>query len=210
MKVCEFCGKEFVTKKLNVLGTTRIIEVANCNCFEEKLKEDEQKKVIELKKAQIDKIFDNSMMTPLFRKKKFENVEMNEIIKRCKNYAENFSKETTKGISFIGSVGTGKTTGLACLCNELMQKGHPCIFTTFSELLNKFSNYSYNHVGDITPLLDDLCKCDLVVLDDMFRQSETDKRREIAFLIMFNGVYNLCVKNASIFKNNLFAKTCIQ
>lgn len=132
----------------------------------------------------MEKIFNNSMMTPFFRKKRFENVSENEIIKKCSIYAENFNKEVTKGISFIGDVGTGKTTGLACICNELMEKGYPCLFTTFSELLNKFSDYSYNNAGNITPLLDDLCKCDFIVLDDIGRETYTDKRKEFAFMII--------------------------
>ena len=205
MKKCQFCGKDYIEKELNVFGMKRKIEIATCNCYDEYLKQQENKRVIELKKARIQKIFDNSMMTPLFRKKKFENVEMTDIVKKCKKYADNFSTEKTKGISFIGNVGTGKTTGLACLCNELMEKGHPCIFTTFSELLNKFSNYSYNHAGDITPLLDDLCRCDLIVLDDMFRQTETEKRREIAFLIidrLMNYEIPLCyTANFETYKN---------
>ena len=87
------------------------------------------------------------MMTPFFQKKKFENVKESSLIIKCKKFANDFNKNVTKGISFVGDVGTGKTTALACLCNYLLENGYSCLFTTFSELLNKISEYSYNHAG---------------------------------------------------------------
>lgn len=184
MNRCEFCGKEFIKKEFEFLGMKKIIEVAQCNCFEEHEQAEKIKKISEMRKAKIEKIFDNSMMTPFFRKKRFENVSENEIIKKCRIYAENFSKKVSTGISFIGDVGTGKTTGLACICNELMERGYLCLFITFSELLNKFSDYAYNNAGNITPLLNDLCKFNLIIFDDMFRHIETEKKREYSFLII--------------------------
>ena len=84
----------------------------------------------------------------------------------------------------VGKVGTGKTTLLAAICNELMEKGYSCLFTTFSSLLDKFSRYSYENAGDITPLVNWLVSFDFVVLDDLGRETYTDKRKETAFRII--------------------------
>lgn len=184
MKKCEICGKEYKTHTFNIKGIISTLEFAQCDCLEEIEEEKKQKHITELKKAKLEKIFNNSMMTPFFRKKTFNNMDNNKIIDLCKNYANNYTKNIIKGLSFIGDVGTGKTTGLACLCNELMTRGYSCLFITFSELLNKFSDYAYNNAGNITPLLNNLCKFNLIVFDDMFRQIETEKKQEYTFLII--------------------------
>ena len=183
---CKFCGKDYVEKELKVCDSIKVIKVAQCNCIDEQEAIERQQKIIELKKEKIKKLISNSMMTPFFQKKKFENVTESKIINECKNYAETFktAKNITKGISFIGDVGTGKTTALACLCNDLIENGYSCIFTTFSELLNKISDYSYNHAGNINTMLDNICKCDLVCIDDIGRETYTDRRKEFAFMVI--------------------------
>ena len=204
--------------------------IPNCTCLrdlqekgDQRIKEEQQRREEELKrqeeqrqirleeekkeaeKRRIEQIFNNSMMTPFFRKKKFENLEMTDNLKFCKEYADNFNKETSQGLQFIGAIGTGKTTALACICNQLMEREHPCLFTTFSALLNKFSNYSYEHAGDILPLLEDLTKFEFVVLDDLGRETYTDKRKEFAFMII-DHLMNYEVVTAITANPNIISK----
>lgn len=189
-KKCYICGKPY--KPIPPLpalqkifpNENHIIYAPSCSCMFEEEKQAEREKQEAIRKQRIEQIFNNSMMTPFFREKRFENLEMTDNLKFCKEYADSFNKETSQGLQFIGDIGTGKTTALACICNQLMDEGHPCLFTTFSALLNKFSNYSYEHASDIFPLLNDLTNCDFVVLDDLGRENYTDKRKELAFTII--------------------------
>lgn len=182
---CKFCGKEYTEIELSICGQKKIQEVPACNCIEEQEEKERQQKIIEIKKERVKKLRSQSMMSPFFQRKRFENVKETHTVKICKNYLAQFKTEKQiKGISFIGDIGTGKTTALACLCNDLLDNGYSCLFTTFSELLNKISEFSYNNAGNINPLLDDLCKCDLIFLDDLGRETYTDRRKEFAFMVI--------------------------
>lgn len=207
---CYVCGKPYRPLPLPALekifpNETHIVYVPSCSCMFEIEKQAEQTRIEATRKARVEKIFNNSMMTPFFREKRFENLDMTENLKFCKEYADNFNPNGSKGLQFIGDIGTGKTTALACICNQLMDEGYPCLFTTFSALLNKFANYSYEHAGDIVPLLNDLTNCDFVVLDDLGRENYTDKRKELAFAII-DHLLNYKITVAITANPNIIAK----
>lgn len=197
---CKHCGKPYkhilITSKNAIIPITdKVFDEPDCNCNEliaqKKLEEEMQKKEQELKNIQAElqeekqkRLFTNSMMTPLFKDKKFENLNKTDAVIKCMQYAQQFNKDTSKGIQMIGNVGTGKTTLLASICNYLLEKGQPCLFTTFSNLLDELSSYSFQNAGDITGKLNDLTRFDFVVLDDIGRENYTDKRKETAFRVI--------------------------
>jgi len=186
MRVCEHCGKEYVWFDSQVANIKIHTQVAACNCQEEIEKKKEAARIAAAKKERLAKLFDNSMMTPFFLEKKFSCLKETEHFAVCKKYAEEFNPKTSKGISMIGNIGTGKTTLLAAVCNDLIAKNYACLFTTFSALIDRFSKYSYENAGEIAPLLQWLTSFDFVVLDDIGRETYTDKRKEIAFRIVDN------------------------
>lgn len=196
MKKCPHCGKPFVW--FNRDGKFKIhLQVPDCDCID---KIEQQKRHAEAKRLQkknLAKRFENSMMTPLFKEKVFENLDSSkEFFSFCFNYAKKFHPKTSKGIRMIGGIGTGKTTLLAAISNELITQGYNCLFTTFAALLDKFTKHSYDNAGDITELLMWLTKFDFVVLDDIGREAYKDKRNEIAFRIidtLLNYKVVLCV-----------------
>lgn len=201
-KVCPYCGKPWKYSEVALIfrpGTKQSVEYPDCDCEERILKEQEALKHKQIKeyqvkkqeewrkeqlKAEHNKRFENSMITPLFREKTFDILNQTSEVKQCLEYAKNFNSSTSKGIQMIGKVGTGKTTLLAAICNELMEEGYACLFTTLSALLDKFSKYSYDNAGDISGLLNWLTAYDFVVLDDIGREAYTDKRKETSFRII--------------------------
>lgn len=188
LPTCPYCGKSYkwFIRDLFLGGDKRTLKVPvpDCKCQELREREAERQRILRHKSERLAKLFSNSMITPLFKEKTFDNLKQTIELMKCKEYAKLFDPKTSEGISMIGAVGTGKTTLLAAICNELMTKGYSCLFTTFSDLLDKFSEYSYEHAGNIRPLLDWLTSFDFVVLDDIGRESYTDKRKETAFRII--------------------------
>lgn len=191
LKVCEFCGKPYKFQEINVLGNTRMLQFAQCTCIQDREAEKEAKRQAEIKKEKLKTLFNNSMITPLFRKKTFEFLEAHakeygniSDVNKAKKYYFEFDPANSTGMLMIGRPGTGKTTLQAAICNALMQNGYACLFVTLSSLLDKFSSYSYEHAGDINALLVWLCQFDYIVLDDLGRESYTDKRKEVAFRII--------------------------
>lgn len=193
---CEKCGKPYqMFKKVIFEGTAqeKIIKmpIPTCNCLE---LEEERKKAAEEaehKKAVLARKFENSLITPFFQKKTFESLQgraaefgNEKELKQLQKYAAEFKNGYHRGVFLIGKPGTGKTSMLAAVCNNLIKRGYNCLFITLSALMEKFTKYSYDNNGDIQPLLMWLVKYDFVVIDDIGRENYTDRRKEIAFRII--------------------------
>lgn len=193
---CKYCGKEYKKIEYKLFEgkpEEKILRVQApaCNCL--KLQEEREKANIEAKekKEKLDKLFENSLITPYFKKKTFENLQTKaeeygneKELKKLLQYAQNFKKGEMPGIFLTGKPGVGKTSMLAAVSNELIQRGFNVLFVTFSALMERFLKFSAEHNGDIYPLLMWLVKFDFVVIDDIGRENYTDRRKEIAYRII--------------------------
>lgn len=197
MQACPYCGKPYIWYKKELFSGAQKrvlkVQVPDCKCIDER--ENEQEYQIKMQKLaeKQTRLFENSLMTPLFKEKTFEYLLKKEnlqkynnalTIQKCQEYARQFNSKESYGIQMIGNLGTAKTTLLAAICNELMRKNYSCLFTTLSNLIDKFASYSYEHAGNITPLLNWLTTYDFVVLDDIGRETYSDKRKELVFRIV--------------------------
>lgn len=102
----------------------------------------------------------------------------NERISNMANrYVENFDemKRQGKGLLLYGTVGTGKTFISACIANALIEKGHPCLVTNFARLTNTISGM-YEGKQEY---IDGLDKFDLIVIDDLASERDTEFMGEI-------------------------------
>lgn len=84
-------------------------------------------------------------------------------------------RERGKGLLFFGTVGTGKTFHAACIANALIDKGYPCLVTNFARLVNTLQGM---YEGK-QQYIDSLNKFDLLVLDDLAAERDTDYMNEI-------------------------------
>lgn len=197
IEICKYCGKsyKFIEHKL-FAGTDKErimrMQVPTCNCIEENERRQKEAAEAKQKKEILAKKFENSLITPYFQKKTFENLKakaeqygnMAEL-KKLQEYAQRFKKgQKSNGVYLLGNPGTGKTSMIAAVCNDLLERGFNCLFITFSALMERFTKYSYENNGDIFPLLMWLVKFDFIVLDDIGRENYTDRRKEIAYRII--------------------------
>ena len=194
---CKYCGKPYKFAEHKIFTGTdkeRIMrmQVPTCICIEENERRQKEAAEAKQKKEILARKFENSLITPYFQKKTFENLKANadqygnkEELNQLQKYAQNFKKDQKgNGIYLIGKPGTGKTSMIAAVCNNLLGRGFNCLFITFSALMEKFTKYSYDNNGDIFPLLMWLVKFDFIVLDDLGRENYTDRRKEIAYRII--------------------------
>lgn len=198
-RCCPICGKPYILKvfcegakgafaaflqrKYGTVGA--LLYVSNCSCEREEYEREQRKIEFQQRQEALNKRFENSLMSPFFQTKRFEILNDCEHKSFCQDYANDFNPKTSLGIQMIGDVGTGKTTLLAAICNELIRKGYSCLFMTFSSLIENVLVYSSEHSGDISERLNWLKSFDFVVLDDIGRESyNTERRNEIAFRII--------------------------
>ena len=98
------------------------------------------------------------------------------------NYADNFEMmlQRGKGLLLYGPVGTGKSYHAACIVNALIDKGYPCLMTNFSRLVNTIQGM----YDGKQKYIDGLNKFDLLVIDDLSAERDTEYMNEIVFNII--------------------------
>ena len=89
---------------------------------------------------------------------------------QAREYAENFQSmwEAGTGMILDGTVGTGKTFYAACIANAVAEQGLSFSFMRFSDILQRMTDWS-----NPRDMIRDICKKQLVVLDDFGSERET-------------------------------------
>lgn len=93
------------------------------------------------------------------------------------NYVDKFEKMRTdgKGLLLYGKVGTGKTFASACVANALIDKGYPCLMTSFARLRNTLQGMFDGRQAYI----DGLNRFDLIIIDDLGSEADTEFMGEV-------------------------------
>ena len=138
---------------------------------------------------------------------KMSNIEINstraKIIKWINKFYDDFkSDKQTKGLYLSGSFGSGKTYILSALLNELSKLNYSCIIVYYPELLRSIKE-SFNS-DDYNERINEIKKCDLLLLDDIGAETTTSwNRDEILGTIL---QYRMDNKKDTFFTSNLNLK----
>ena len=146
-----------------------------CKCQKSKQQELEKQRQAALAFEKIKSLKELSLLGRRYANSSFENLDMNrpqsfvKAVNRCKAYCNNWKivKSQGYGMYIFGSVGTGKTELVACICNQLIQNLVPVIITNFLEISKKLRESYNREIETENQIIDKLAKIDLLVLDDI-------------------------------------------
>lgn len=155
-----------------------------CKCAQEKAKAEKatlekQNGLLRIKKLRNMGFQDEEMKNWNFENDDQPNSKHSKIAKR---YVSNFPKmlEKNKGLLFFGNVGSGKTYLAACIANALIDKRYPCLVTNFSRIINTIGGTYENK----QKYIDGLNKFDLLVIDDLASERDTEYMNEIIYSVI--------------------------
>ena len=173
-----YCGRCRTPKqcRIEIFGEVRT-PMCLCKCEAEKRERQEEEnkrneRIIETYELKKMGFPDAEMQKWTFDKDDGGNER---VIKIAKNYVNNFAemKRRGKGLLFYGPVGTGKTFAGACIANALIYWGVPCLVTNFPRLINAVIKKSGGQ-----DYIDSLNRFDLLVIDDLASERETEYMTE--------------------------------
>lgn len=121
---------------------------------------------------------DQDMMRWTFATDDGSNPRMTGLMKR---YVENFEefKKTGYGLILYGPVGTGKTFAAAEVVNALIEAGYPCLMTNFTRISQVLWSAEEKQA-----YMDSLNAFDLIVLDDLATENNSEYMKSIIFQII--------------------------
>lgn len=179
---CEGCNEHVVQKELVIPVGPRKGEktIANygCKCEDIKL----ARRVIDAEKRtkqkRLQRTFDYySLVNHSLQQATLENyqptsAELAKAKQAITNYINDF--DGTKNLLLHGTYGTGKSHLSIAVTKKLMEKGYQCLFLSLPKLLTKIKE-TYNN-GGVTEdeLLNMIQQVDLLVLDDIGAEHNTD------------------------------------
>lgn len=155
----------------------QILTSRDCKCIRDEKERVEKQKQYEEKMARIARLRNVSLMDEVFFKATFKNFDITDdnrkIYNACAKYCRAFQQmlEDNQGLLFYGNVGTGKSFAAACIGNYVMSCLRPVVMTSFVKILQQFSSFKN---GDEEELIDRLTEPDLLILDDLGAERNTD------------------------------------
>lgn len=181
-----YCGKCHTPKQVKIVWEDTIRTVAcMCSCRKEEVDAQEQALKQRSRFLQIMPKYERYELNVPARKEHCDE--------RVLRYIEKWPemRQQNIGLLLYGDVGTGKSTSASYICKKLKEQNIPCLMTNFSTLVD---------TDRATPLLNEL---DLVVLDDLGAERQSDYMLEKIFSVVDNRVH---AKKPMIFTTNLSVK----
>lgn len=176
-----YCGKCNTPKQVKVTfrGKEQIID-HDCKCQLDEFEKTqnirhEQEKSLTVNSLRNSGIHNRSMHNWTFAN---DNGSSPKLINTAKRYVNGWEEMRAKniGLCLFGNVGTGKTYAAACIANALIDKGIRVIMTDFSRVINSMQSFD---TKDKNGYIDDICGCDLLILDDLGAERQSDYSLQI-------------------------------
>jgi len=173
-----------------------------CKCFERKLKE-EAYKYSNLPILMDSRTFDdfNLELYPDDESNLSPRMIMKEVFDKCKEYAENFDKNS-ENLVLHGGSGLGKTFLSSCIAKTVLEKGYSVFYQPAYKIFPIFEELRFgDRDKDILRMqTDEIFKTDLLIIDDLGTELTTSYTAEVFFDLLNSRIND---KKQTIINTNL-------
>ena len=165
--------------------TQRIMVRIMCRCEEKAAAEKEARRRYTEDMVTIRELKQMSLMNEKLRGVTFSTFsvtpENQKVFTAARRYVERFNDmyAAGQGLLLHGPVGTGKSYTAAVIANELMNRKHSAIMTSFVKLLQNMSGLSED--GEY---IDKINRAKLLIIDDLGTERETDTALEKVYNVI--------------------------
>ena len=158
-----------------------ILKRAKCECQQQEQDRLDELNKIEERKREFRERQRLSMIGSKYFDATFESAEITEnnkqAFERAKAFVENAKTVIANniGLYLYGDNSSGKTYLMACICNELVNKGYSCEFTSIPKLLAESGrNLRENRLSQ-AEIVDNLARKQFVFIDDLGKEFLGDR-----------------------------------
>lgn len=109
---------------------------------------------------------------------------MEQNLRQCVEYAEQFSPDTAGNLLMFGGTGLGKTHLSLAVANVLLQKGYSIIYDSVTALMHILEQEHFGRGRADEDTLTALLECDLLILDDFGAEFDTSFTRSMIYTIL--------------------------
>ena len=156
----------------------------DCECWKKYIDDSRQLEEVNKNLENIEffqkQCFSDKSMKKLVLSKAQDNRKNMTMIRRYADHWET-ALENNIGLLLWGSVGTGKTYAAACLANELIFLYQTRVhMTNFATILNDLTG----NVSERNEYIEKLCRCDLLIIDDLGMERNTSFATEQVYHVI--------------------------
>lgn len=158
-----------------------ILKRAKCECQQQEQDRLEELRKIEERKREFRERQRLSMIGNKYLDATFASAEITsnnkQVFESAKAFVENAKTVITNniGLYLYGNNSSGKTYLMACICNELVDKGYSCEFTSIPKLLAESGrNLRENRLSQ-AEIVDNLARKQFVFIDDLGKEFLGDR-----------------------------------
>ena len=136
-----------------------------------------------MRKRLVIKGYESAGISGLCGKMSFDNFDlsyykgedrrnMEVILRRVREYADNFNGRGSGSLLFLGGTGLGKTHLSVAVAKTVVERGYYVYYCTAEKLFSDFRYERFRRNGDDSPIrTDKYTECDLLVIDDLGTES---------------------------------------
>ena len=199
------CGKCHTPRRkyIDANGTQLLVPVP-CQCRKDaeeaqKVEEQRQKDFESMQSLKKGSLIDSKFKDCTFATCKVVPDNKRQV-KLCKSYADRFEEmmEKNQGLLLYGNVGTGKSYLSACIANTIMERLHSVCATSMVKIMDMARDFKEKDT--LTNLEAKMMKADLLILDDLGAESESNYAKEIVYRVI-DGRYR--IKKPMVITTNL-------